>query len=213
MFGYTQHLHCVWFPFRGFGYLEFAAAIPNLRLYKAKKGCNGPFVYVPVLYLQQLYPTLLGWIVGYNKKLRHMDTGMSRYSIRMERGGPEIVHAEFAPSAPVVAPHLGNNFHHWKMLCEQPQVNRFFGHTLLFLHYHLAWPNGIVQPVNASVDVLQDDGIPGLPPGHYSWRGINIGESVGNRPPEGAFRVSAPFELLAPFARLALDGWHPDKDD
>jgi hypothetical protein len=212
MFGYTQHLHFVWWPIRGFGYLEFAVAIPGLRMRRPGKSFVGPFTYVPVLYLHQLYPTLLGWMVGYNKKLRAMSTGESKYHIHDRETGQEIVRAEFTPCAPPEHPPREEHIPHWEDLTMQPQVNGFLKDSLLFLHYHLDWPNAIVQPVEAEVDVLADDGIPGLTPGHYHWPGINIGKYIHHRAPEGAFRLWAPFELLAPFTRRKLDGWIPPHD-
>jgi len=48
--------------------------IPGLRRWKPSQEFQGPFTFVPVLYVQQLYPTFMGWVVGYNKKLRKMST-------------------------------------------------------------------------------------------------------------------------------------------
>lgn len=209
MFGYTQHLHFVWLPMRGFGYLEFAVGIPGLRLKDPRQKYAGPFTFVPRLYLNQLYPTVLGWMVGYNKMMRAMYTEEDGYHVRYRATPHDILHAKFTPCAPAEHPPRGEHIPHWEYLTMQPQVNLFLHRYLLFLHYHLDWPNAIVQPVEADLEVFTDDGIPGLKPGHYHWPGLNMGKVIDDRAPEGAFRMWAPFELLAPFTRRKLDGWVP----
>ena len=214
MFGYTQHLHFVWLPMRGFGYLEFAFAIPSVRLKDPVPQFRGPFTYVPLLYLQQLYPIYLGWMVGYNKKPRKMSTDFSQYCIRSQDNQQEIIRANFKESPYPGQPATSDGVRHWANLTMQPQVNRFADSTLLFLHYHLDWPNAIVQPVEADLDVISDEGIPGLRAGHHHWPGINMSETewAPHHAPTGAFRLWAPFELLAPFTRRKLDGWKPPHD-
>jgi hypothetical protein len=209
MFGFTQHLHFVWLPMRGFGYLEFAVAIPALRLKQPGNKFAGPFTYVPLLYLHQLYPIVLGWMVGYHKERRKMSTDFSRYSIRSRDGQHEVIRAEFNECAPPEQGAHEDHVSHWAHLTMQPQVNQFADNTLLFLHYHLDWGNCVLQPVEAKLDVFSDEGVPGLKPGHYEWPGINTGRPVPGHAPEGAFRLWAPFELLAPFTRRKLDGWIP----
>ncbi len=209
MFGYTQHLHRVWMPISGFGYLEFGVGIPGLRRWKPSQKFQGPFTFVPVLYLQQLYPTFMGWLVGYNKQLRKMSTQEAAYTIRDRYSTQEIIQASFKPSATAEDPPPADHISHWADLTMQPQANRFLEDSLLFLHYHLAWPNAIVQPVDAEVEVKVDVGIPGLKVGKYHWPGIDIGKAVPGRAPEGAFRMWAPFELLGPFTRETLDSWTP----
>jgi hypothetical protein len=94
---------------------------------------------------------------------------------------------------------------HWRDLLNQPHANPFGKDEFLYLHYHWDWPDALLQPVSADVEVFER--LPGLPPGKYHFEPLNLGEWIGQMAPVGAFRLCAPFELLPPFDRKALGDW------
>jgi len=210
MFGYTENLRAVWDPLPGFNYVEFAIGIPSVRIVNPNKGgYKFPFLYLPHLWLSRLYPTILGWNIGYQKSWGWVWGANNCYHIR-SFSGKRIVDAEFTilPGHDQVSLADGKtqpNLQHWKDLLDQPQVNPLGNAELLFLHYHWGWSNALLQPVAAEVVVHND--VPGLPAGKYSFPPIDATQWNGPMAPIGAFRLCAPFELLLPFPRKVLEDY------
>jgi len=206
IFGYTQDLHRAFWPFPGMTYLEFLVGIPNIELDDGKKYiCR--FFYLPVLRLNRFYPTLLGWLVGYRKKWSRVWATENTYSIRSLLTGRKILDAVFTPQGPtpdqVTTDGWKATTDCWKNLLEQPNVNPF-GDNQLFLHFHWEWANAKnIEPVTATLRVYEE--IPGLSPGTYTFKGIELGQWEDQKAPEGAVRFCSPFELLSPFSRTVLE--------
>jgi hypothetical protein len=204
MFGCTQNLHRAWCRLPGMTYLEFVACIPHVRILR-KGGFEAPFCYLPQLRLNRFYPTVLGWLVGYPKIWSRVDAGSSDYQVRTLLGGKPILRADFTPFGEQRNPAKDENLSHWRDLLSEPHANAFGSADLLFLHYHWAWDNGLMQAVSAKLDVQAE--LPGLKAGHYEWQPINFGAWNGDMAPEGAFRLTSPFDLLSPFSRKKLARW------
>jgi hypothetical protein len=202
MFGYTENMHRVWNPFRGPSYLEYAVGIPNVYL-NGDEGYLGPFLYLPVLHLNRLYPTILGRLAGYRKFLSRIKTTENTYEIRKLWSGTPMVSATFEPVGVVEDPAHESNLEKWQGLLGQPNANPYLWGQTLFLHYHWGWNCSRIQPVNATVTAHQD--MPALAKGTYNWKAIGTDAFVMmSQVPEGSFRCSIPFELLPPFSRSKL---------
>ena len=200
MFGYTENLRAVWDPLPGMNYVEFAVGIPNVRV-KRNHGYDAPFFFLPQLRLDRLYPTILGWMLGYQKIWCWVNGQDRTYTIRTLLGR-RLLEAKFTPMGTTSHTFVEPNYQHWKTLLNQPQVNPFGKADLLYLHYHWDWEHAIIQPVSAEIEVHAD--IPGLPAGSYQFPPIDQTHWIGEMAPTGAFRVCVPFELLAPFSRRLL---------
>jgi len=207
LLGYTQNLHPIWSPFPGINYMEFAVGIPSVRI-KRKGGYDGPFFYLPTLYLSRFYPVLLGWMVGYRKHWGWV-YGQDRTYHVAKLGGKKILSASFdvgtLPAMVMGGPKADPKAAPWGQLLDEPHANPFGPNAFLYLHYHWDWPNALLQPVRADVEVFED--LPGLPRGTHHFGGLNEGMYQDGMAPEGAFRVCAPFEWLPPFSRHALRHW------
>ncbi len=198
LFGYTENLHFVWWPFKGMSYLECGVAVPHIRIDDNVEYVTR-FFYIPLLHLNRLYPVILGWMVGYRKAWSRFTTTTNTYSIKSLFRGEKILDAVFSP-----CPQIGGQkSEHWRELLEEPHVNEFFGDRLL-LHYHWDWKNAEMQPVDATVTLHRD--FPGIAAGTYHFKGIDLGEWSDGRAPIGAARLSSPFELLLPFSLSRLRG-------
>ncbi|HEY0758973.1 MAG TPA: hypothetical protein VGD59_06935 [Acidisarcina sp.] len=201
MFGYTENLHRVWNPLRGPSYLEYAVGVPNLYI-SGDQGYVGPFLYLPVLHLNRVYPTILGRLAGYRKYLSRITTTENTYQIKTLFSGKPLLSATFEPIGAIETPPHEANLDKWQGLLGQPGANPYLWGQTLFLHYHWGWNYSMMQPVNAQVTVSQD--MPALPKGTYNWKAITSASFVALQVPEGSFRCSIPFELLPPFSRAKL---------
>jgi hypothetical protein len=202
LFGFTENMHRVWNPLRGPSYLEYAVAIPNVYI-KADSGYLGPFLYLPVLHLNRLYPTVLGRMAGYRKFLSRIATTEETYEIKTLFKATPLVTGSFQPCGEVETRASQKNLDHWEALLGQPNANPYLWGQTLFLHYHWAWDLSKIQPINAEVTVHQD--MPAFRKGTYKWKAIGTEAFVhADCVPEGAFRCSIPFELLPPFSRSKL---------
>jgi hypothetical protein len=202
LFGYTEDMHRVWNPLRGPSYLEYGVCVPNVYI-TGDEGYLGPFLYLPVLHLNRLYPTVLGRLAGYRKFLSRIATTENSYEIKTLLTDTPLVSATFEPTGPVEVGHCQKNMERWEQLLGQPNANPYLWGQTLFLHYHWGWEFSQIQAVNANVTVHRD--MPAFPKGTYHWKGIGTESFVTtDQVPEGAFRCSIPFELLPPFSRSKL---------
>lgn len=215
MFGYTQNLRRAFWPLPGMNYLEFIVGVPNVMLEEdiSDAYCTR-FFYIPVLYLNRLYPTFLGWLAGYRKRWKRIQVVRTSfeglqcpiYTIESLLSGKKMIEASFHP--PIVTTAVVQKTERWADLLEQPNVTRLAGEKL-FLHYYWDWQDAQkFAPVEATVIVY--DNIPGLDPGTYQFRGLDERQWQDPSAPEGSVSFASPFELLPPFS-LELLLQHPRK--
>ena len=204
MFGYQQDLRRVWMKLHGINYLEFAIGVLGLKCPSAQ-GYTGPFMYMPRLFLNRFYPTWLGWLCGYPKRLSRIVTGQDSYAVKSLFRGKPIFEAKFQPQGVVGGWRDFPNFQPWMRQLAAPQANCFFDDGFLFLYYDWPWRYARIQGVCGSVTVESDD-IPGLPRGTHSFDSIDSS-------PVGGFRLAIPWELVAPFATKTLPQPFGDEDE
>jgi hypothetical protein len=204
MLGYTENLHRVWNPLPGFDYMEFAVGIPSIRI-KREHGYSSPFFYLPTLYLNRFYPVVIGQMVGYRKHWGWVYGRDKTYRIA-KLGGKKILSAQFEIDTSM-PPLIGGGpkVAHWRELMDQPHANSFGPDEFLFLHYHWDWEDALLQPVSANVEVFEN--LPGLCLGKHKFEPVSDGDWDNGKAPMGAFRLCAPFELMPPFDRKALDDY------
>ncbi len=201
MFGYQQDLRRVWNPLRGINYLEFAIGVLGLKCPSAP-GYNGPFMYMPRLFLNRFYPTWLGWLCGYPKILKRVSTGPASYTVKSLFRGEPMIDAQFEPHGTIGPWQAFEHFAPWRRQMAAPTANSYVDDGFLFLYFDWPWRYALMQAVSGTVKVTTDD-IPGLPRGTYRFDGIDSS-------PVGGFRLAIPWELVAPFATGELP--HPFED-
>ncbi len=185
-------------------YVEFAVCIPTVRLKDCRlESYTGPFFYLPRLHLNRLYPTILGWGIGYKKRWSRMSTTENSYSISTLWNSTPLLHAEFRPDGEASDSPKDEKFTRWQNLLAQPHANTYLLDTLLFLHFQWAWNLSKFQSVGAKAKVFTND-IPGLPKGDYEWPPLDMSKWNGPEAPTGAFRAMMPYQLLFPFSRRQL---------
>jgi hypothetical protein len=194
-FGLNQHFGPIWMPFKTISYMELLVSIPDTQLKGKSGGYVGPFYYPPRLWLNRLFPTIVGRLLGYRKFLGRIPTTADSCTIRTLFGG-EIARLKLKPcgiSGPISKiPAFGP----WMRRANQPIVTKVFFSEPLFTHFQWEWNLAKGQQAEVELEVLSSD-FPVLAPGTYRWSPLRSGES-------GAILVSSPFEWQIPFARSVL---------
>jgi hypothetical protein len=204
LFGYQQDLRQSWMPIRGVNYLEFAVGVLGADMANpSKDGYTGPFLYMPRLFLNRLYPTILGLLCCYPKRWERIATTEDTYTVKSLLGGKPILEGRFKPSGAIGKPADFTCFPRWRMLLSKSGINRFSGSHFIYLDYDWGWNYSLMQPLTGTVEVFED-GIPGLPRGKYTFDPLTTDVI-------GAFRIAIPFEWVPPFRRAELDPMEPLK--
>jgi hypothetical protein len=200
-FGFHQQLIPGWglklnkltgIDFQGIDYSEVCIGILGVYLDDHKKDYSGPFVYMPRLHLNRIYPTVLGLAVGLKKiwsRVAPSDTG---YEVRARFSGKKLFHATFEAYGEICPPEACENFDRFRELLDLPLLSTLWG-DMLYLYFDWCWEHSFMQPVRGRVECTADD-IPCMPAGAYEFQGIDCTAA-------GAFRLHVPWELTGPFRR------------
>jgi len=194
-FGLNQHFGPVWLPAKTISYMELLVSIPDTQLKGKSDGYVGPFFYPPRLWLNRLFPTVVGRLLGYRKLLGRIPTTADSCRIHKLFGG-EIARLKFTPcgiSGPIAKiPAFGP----WMQRANQPIVTKVFFSDPLFTHFQWEWNLAKGQQAEVELEVFSAD-FPVLGPGTYRWSPLKEGLS-------GAVLVSSPFQWQIPFPRSVL---------
>ena len=173
-FGFMENCIPDWVPLPGMNYLEMMVSIPNVFLSSPATGYTGPFLYMPSLHLNHLYPCILGWMCGYKKRWSRIKTTEDSYRVGTLLRNRKIVQADFQLRGQPGKPGDFKNFQPWKAMANQPAVTDLFG-ELLYVFFYWEWEHAIMQGVSAEITPPQDarNRVPGLDYGH--WPGIDEG--------------------------------------
>ena len=201
-FGFNQHFGPVWMPIRTLNYMELLVSIPDTRLKGCSSGYFEPFYYPPRLWLNRLFPTVVGRMLGYPKMLGRIPTTADSCTIRRLFGG-EIARIKITPCG--VSGPIGKipGFGRWMRRANQPIATKVFFSGPLFTHFQWEWNLAKGQQAEVKLEVISKD-FPVLGPGTYRWTPLKEGES-------GAVLVSSPFEWQIPFSRKILDEFAAEK--
>jgi hypothetical protein len=188
-FGYHQDLRRVWMIANGIAYLEVCIGVLGVRHLSAKPGFQGPFVFMPRLDLNRLYPTVLGRMVGLPKHWIRIETEAARYTVKGKYA------ASFDPYGQRAKPGDFPLLASWQELLSMPLVTQTsIGH--LYMYFDWGWPYSWIQPIRGSLECLAPE-IACMPPGRFDFAGID-------EDPAGAFRIAMPWEMQAPFSRRSI---------
>ncbi|MBZ5593506.1 MAG: acetoacetate decarboxylase family protein [Acidobacteriia bacterium] len=195
-FGLNEHFGPVWMPVKTISYMELLVSIPDTQLKGKRDGYVGPFYFPPRLWLNRLFPTVVGRLLGYPKMLGRVPTTADSCTIRRLFGG-EIARLKVTPcgiSGPIAKiPGFGR----WMRRANQPIATKVFFSSPLFTHFQWEWNLAKGQQAEVTLEVISAD-FPVLARGTYRWSPLQEGQS-------GAILVSSPFEWQIPFSRKILD--------
>ncbi len=181
-------------PFGGMSYLECIIAIPNVQWRDERNDYRGPFAYMPRLYLDELWPTLLGYLYAYPKLVARMEGRPPEdphYRVRSLVKDNPLIHGEFLRRGPQLAPTDWPNFANVRGVFEQPFIGKLelSPYTCSKLTFKL--DQASVQPCSADVDIEREF-LPGVEPASYLVDGIDVDAL-------GSFYIAVPWELTLPF--------------
>lgn len=204
-FGFHQNVLSGWMlklnrqnlgiKFKGIDYSEVCIGILGVRLDDPAHVYPGPFLFIPRLHLNRLYPTFLGWMVGLAKVWSRVSPTDENYAVHDRFTGRELYRAEFEPYGEIGPPERFTNLGPFLQLLELPLLTRLLG-DILFTYFDWGWDHSFIQPVRGRLECFSD-AVPCMPRGSFEFEGIDRNAS-------GAFRVHLPWELVAPFRRNAL---------
>jgi len=196
-FGFMENCIPDWVPLSGMDYLEMMVSIPNVYVTGATEGYAGPFLYMPRLHLNHIYPCILGWMAGYAKRWSRIQTTNDTYRVGTLLTNKEILRAKFQCQGEIGKPHDFKAFEPWQPLANQPAVTDLFG-MFMYVFFFWEWEEAVMQGVSAEIfpPAQAKFRVPGLDYGR--WPGINEGEHIA------ACRIDVPFEFAPSFNRMDL---------
>lgn len=195
-FGFNEHFGPVWLQLKTISYMELLVSIPDTQLKDKSRGYVGPFYYPLRLWLNRLFPTVVGRLLGYPKLLGRIPTTADSCGIHKLFGGA-IARVKFTPSGISGPISKIPAFGFWTRRANQPIVTKVFFSDPLFTHFQWEWNVAKGQQVEVELEVFSSD-FPVLGPGTYHWSPLQEGAS-------GAILVSSPFEWKIPFPLRSLD--------
>ena len=184
------------FPAPGMGYDEAIFAVPNVFAPDATESYQGPFAFMPRLWLDDLPPVLIGLLFyGYAKRLASIGTGASGYQVHSLEDGALLASAQLAASGAAGPPA---SFPAWRdidALLHQPLIAEpvpgvEIGSVLNFRTHHIH----SLEPLSGSVS-LGPAAVPGFPGGTFQLAGLGGGGLPA------AFRMVSSWRLTPPMPR------------
>ena len=204
-FGFHENLLSGWMlklnrrdigiKFKGVDYSEVCIGILGVKLDDPAHVYPGPFLFMPRLHLNRLYPTFLGWMVGLEKAWSRVSPSDENYAVHERFTGRKLYRAEFEPYGEIGPPERFTNLGPFLKLLELPLLSRLLG-DILYTYFNWGWEHSFIQPIRGRLECFSDK-VPCMPRGCFEFGGIDEDAS-------GAFRVHLPWELVAPFRRNAL---------
>ena len=183
----------------GMNYDEFIVVLPFVQWRaECKKKYRGPFAFMPRLYLDELFPTLLGWWYAYPKELARMSSG-DHYSVDSLVFDRPILRGAFVPYGPTQSPDDFPNFERLRPIFEIPLVGKLDLNPSPYRCSHMTFEleRATAQACEATVDIMSPF-LPGLVPGVYRTAGLDV-------EPLGAFLLDVPWRLTLPFNCGCID--------
>ncbi len=188
-FGTQEAVHSNIAPPLTMSYEEFIVVIPFVRFKGDGYDYEGPYSFMPRLYLDELLPTLLGWLYGYDKQLARVRDG-EVYRVHTATLDRPIIQGKFRANGSPEPVESLPGFDAIRAIFEQPLVGQWAlgPYVSSFLRFDLSDATG--QVASGEVDVRQEF-LDGLSVGRRGYDPLSAGAL-------GGFRMSVPWTLTAP---------------
>ena len=191
LFGRHSHVRPNFLPFGGMNYHEFILVIPYVQWRDASRfDYRGPFAFMPRLYLDQLFATLVGYAYGYPKLLARIQSG-STYSVHDLVLDRPLLRGDFAAYGTPVPVDSFPNFAPMRPIFEMPFVGKLDTSPYICSKMTFHLDEALARPCEARVELLYEF-LPGLYPDSRVSEGIDV-------TPLGAFEMNVPWNLTVPF--------------
>jgi hypothetical protein len=189
-FGHQEAVHANLAPPLQMSYREFIVVVPFVRFKGASYDYDGPYAFMPRLYLDEVVPTMLGWLYGYDKQLARV-RGDDFYRVHTATLDRPIIQGRFREDTSPERPILElPGFEAIRAIFEQPLVGQWAigPYVSSFLRFGLA--DALGRAASGDVDVRQEF-LGGLEVGRTAYDPLREGAL-------GGFRMRVPWTLTAP---------------
>ncbi len=199
LFGWQSDVRPNRMPFGGGRYMEFIVSVPFVKHAHPRldKDCPGPFIYMPRLYLDQLFPTLLGiWGYGYNKKLATIQADQNDYTVYRRSTQNALISASYQATGKTGSE---TDFPHFSLTRKPyalPLISRTRFGQWHYSFYDFALGQALIQPIEMTIKVYSPE-VGGLPPGTYTVPSIQ-------KQGLGAFFITTDATISNPLQSLML---------
>ena len=193
-FGHQSDVRPDIWPLPGWAYDEAVFAVPNVFARDARYAYQGPFVFVPRLWLDRLSPVLAGILLyGYSKILTRIEASPDAYVVRSIGGETTLAQARFEPAGPACDPRTFHVWHEIEACLNQPILTEpmpgvEIGSVLSFRTHRIR----AVQPLHAEL-TIGDGAAPGFAGGRFNAAGM---ASI-----PAAFRMRSHWHITPPIPR------------
>lgn len=170
LFGWQSDVRPNRVPFGGGRYMEFIVSVPFVQHAHPRlhERCPGPFIYMPRLFLDQLFPTLLGiWGYGYNKSLATIQADQSDYTVYRRNTQTALISASYKATGPTGSETDFPHFTLTRRPYALPLVSRTRFGNWHYSFYDFALGQALIQPIEMTIKVYSRE-VGGLPPGTYT---------------------------------------------
>ncbi|MGH8517432.1 MAG: FAD-dependent oxidoreductase, partial [Panacagrimonas sp.] len=170
LFGWQSDVRPNRVPFGGGRYMEFIVSVPFVQHAHPRlhERCPGPFIYMPRLYLDQLFPTLLGiWGYGYNKTLATIQADQTDYTVYRRSTQSALISASYQATGATGAETDFPNFSLTRKPYALPLISRTRFGQWHYSFYDFALGQALIQPIEMTIKVYSRE-VGGLPPGTYT---------------------------------------------
>lgn len=185
-------------------YHEFVLGVPYVRLagLSITPGHPGPYLFMPRLLLDSIWPTLTG-VLGWGFAKRTAAIQVTSDSCTISDSSGRVISLSWrtdagAYSQPISAYSL---FAPIRSILEQPLISMVpagMGPFFVVSNFERYWSAAKLKPLQATLKVDYDF-VTGCPPGQYPSEGVPKGIDMD---PLGSYELSAPWRLSLPYHPL-----------
>lgn len=190
-FGSQANVRPDFIPFGGMSYNEFIIAIPFVQWRDAGEyPYRGPFAYMPRLFLDKVFATLLGYMYGYPKLLARIQGG-NAYRVHDMLLDRPLIRGDFTPHGDQKPVSEFPHFAALRPIFEIPFVGKLDVTPYICSKMTFNLDDALIRSCESSVE-LQYEFLPGILPDTRVSQGLT-------HEPLGSFQLDVPWNLTLPF--------------
>jgi hypothetical protein len=174
-------------------YLEVVTLLPGVEWTDPNNTCQGPFVFAPRLYLDDLLPTLLGWLCGLAKDVAQIAGDPSSFRVNRLLDNALLFTGSLEPTGQPGPPSAFPNFAQIQPLFGYPNIGRTQAGSFVCIDVKFEWSDAQTQMQAGPAQVK-------LTTNFFEQQLAEINFAVHgiDQVPVGAFLVKVPWKLTSP---------------
>jgi hypothetical protein len=169
-------------------YLEVITALPYVEWVQPRDMAPGPFVFAPKLYLDNLLPTVGGWLVGYAKEMCGMGGDRENFHVNRLVDDALLFAGSCQPQGDWRSPAAFPNFERIRPMLEQPVLGQTVDGHHVRTGFRYVLEDARMQAASATVQLTEHFFAGSLGP-----KNLPVGDIEHQR--LGAFCMEVPWTL------------------